>query len=383
MPVKQTTARILKAPAAWAVVVALATTLVAGSTGTASAAPVTPSSSPSASPSASGPGAAPAPPSPAQQLTWSVQPSSQKKPDGRASFTYQDFAPGSSHEDFIAVDNFSATAKTFTVYASDAFNTAVGGFDLLAAADKPKDVGTWVHLAEPTVRIPARSSVIVPFTVTVPQNATPGFHVGGIVASSSSSGTGADGSRVQVDRRVGVRIYLQVTGPLRPSLQVENLSVQYHDSWNPTHPGSATVSYTLANNGNVPLQGHQTLHSAGLFGVFGKNLAVPDAPLLLPGNSIRMTIEVPRVWPGARLTAGLHVTPFTNVTTLLQPAAAVTVSGSAWAMPWIWLAALIVLALAWYRRKRRLRKAARAAQKPVAAAEKTPAATSAGGAGGS
>ena len=380
MPVKQTTARILKTLAAWAAVVALATALVAAWTGTASAAPVTPTPSPS--PSASGP-AAPAPPSAAQQLTWSVQPSSQKKPDGRASFTYQDFAPGSSHEDFIAVDNFSATAKTFTVYASDAFNTAVGGFDLLAAADKPKDVGTWVHLAQPTVRIPARSSVIVPFTVTVPQNATPGFHVGGIVASSSSSGTGADGSRVQVDRRVGARIYLQVTGPLRPSLQVENLSVRYHDSWNPTQPGSATVSYTLANTGNVPLQGHQTLHSAGLFGVFGKNQALPDAPLLLPGNSIRMTVQVPRVWPGARLTTALHVTPFTTVTTLLQPAPAVSASGSAWAMPWLWLAALVVLALAWYRRRRRLRKAARAVQKPATAAEKTPVTTSASGAGSS
>ena len=363
MPGKQSTVGILRALAAGAAAVALLIGPVAGWAGTAAAAPAPPPPKPAPS---------------AQQLTWSVQPSSQRKPDGRAAFTYQDFAPGSSHEDYIAVDNFSTTARTFTVYASDAFNTAAGGFDLLAAAQKPKDVGTWVHLAKPTVRIPARSSAIVPFTVTVPADATPGFHVGGIVASVSTVGTGANGSQVQVDRRVGARIYLQVTGPLRPALQVEQVSVQYHGTWNPTHPGSATVHYTLANTGNVPLQAHQLLGSTGLFGLFGSSRKLPDAPLLLPGNSVRLTVQVPRAWPGVRLSTALHVTPFTGIVSLTPPPGTVSASASAWAVPWTWLAIVVVVALAWWRRRRRNRRAVRAARQPAAPEPgKTPAASAA------
>ena len=348
MPVKQTPVGLLRTASSGAAVLALLLGLLLGCTGTAAAAPAG-----------------------TQQLTWSVQPSSPKKPDSRSSFTYQGFTPGSTHEDFVAVDNFGTSAETFSVYASDAFNTAAGGFDLLAAGQRPTDVGAWVHLAESSVRVPARSSVIVPFTVTVPDNATPGFHVGGIVASLSSLDTAADGSQVRVDRRVGVRIYLQVTGPLRPALRVEHYQVQYHDSWNPTRPGSATVSYTLANTGNVPLAAHQSLHSAGVLGVFGANQKLADAPLLLPGNSIRLTVQVPRAWPGLQLDTSLRVTPFTSIVTLAQPPASVDASGSAWAVPWVWLAIVIALALIWWGRRRlRRRRAARAQLRP--AADRTP-----------
>ena len=354
MPVKQTTG-LLRTASSGAAILTLLLGLLLGWTGTAAAAPAAP---PASTPST-------------QSLTWSVQPSSQKKPDDRSSFTYQDFTPGSTHEDYVAVDNFSTTAQTFSVYASDAFNTAAGGFDLLAAGKQPTDVGAWVHLAASSVRVPARSSVIVPFTVAVPADATPGFHVGGIVASLSSLGTSADGSQVRVDRRVGARIYLQVTGPLRPALQVEHLQVQYHDSWNPARPGSATVSYTLANTGNVPLAAHQSLHSAGLLGVFGADPKLADAPLLLPGNSIRLTVQLPHAWPGVQLDASLQVAPYTSVITLLQPAASVRASGSAWAVPWVWLAIVVALVLVWWGRRRlRRRRAARARQQP--AAERAP-----------
>jgi len=358
MPVKHPLALVMRAVTCGAAVIALLVGLVVGGAGAAAAAPTTPSPP--------GTGAA------AQQVTWSIQPSSPKKPDDRASFTYQGFTPGSTHQDFVAVDNFSTTARTFAVYASDAYNTAAGGFDLLPAAQQPKDVGAWVRLARTSVTVPARSSVIVPFVVTVPRNATPGFHVGGVVASSSSLRTNADGSQVRVDLRVGVRIYLQVTGPMRPALTVEHMSVQYHGSWNPTQPGTETVGYTLANTGNVPLQAHQSLHSAGLFGVFGANRTLADAPLLLPGNAIHLTVEVPRVWPGAQLTASLKVTPFTGIVSLLPPPATTRASASTSAMPWSWLLGLAVVASAWWLRRRRRaarpeQQSADTARSPVAA----------------
>ncbi len=148
------------------------------------------------SPSPAAPAPASGPTGNSNPVTWSVQPATAKKPDTRPTYSYTNYRPGSTHEDYVAIDNFSTTPQTFAVYASDAFNTAGGGFDLLAAAEKPKDVGSWVRFAKSSVRVPARSSVIVPFTVTIPDNATPGFHVGGVVASLSVPGVDSKGNQV-------------------------------------------------------------------------------------------------------------------------------------------------------------------------------------------
>ena len=59
---------------------------------------------------------------------------------------------------------------TFQVYANDAFNTPSGGFDLLAGNKRPSDVGRWVTLVANAVTIPARHSVAIPFTLTVPRD---------------------------------------------------------------------------------------------------------------------------------------------------------------------------------------------------------------------
>jgi hypothetical protein len=324
----------------------------------ANAATPSPSPSPSA-PAANSGGAAPA-----STLTWSIQPSSATKPDSRDSFTYQDFDPGTTHPDNVAIENFSATAQTFEVYASDAFNTATGGFDLLPGATKPTDVGSWVTLGSPRaasikITIPARSSKIVPFTVKVPQSATPGFHTGGIVAVSSTVGKDVNGDNVLVDRRVGVRIYLQVTGPLKPTLKVENFSVKYQGTWNPVKAGTATVTYTVLNDGNVPLEAHQSLKLSGLFGLFGKTVKMADAPLLLPGGSIKMAATVKDVWPGGQLTATAHLTPFTTIINLPTRPSAVASQSSVLAMPWTWLIILVVVVLLfvgnWLRHRRQRR----------------------------
>ena len=40
-------------------------------------------------------------------------------------------------------------------------------------------------------------------------------------------------------------------GGVTAKLSIENLSVEYHDNWNPFGSGSATVAYRVHNNGNV------------------------------------------------------------------------------------------------------------------------------------
>ncbi|TDC60161.1 DUF916 domain-containing protein [Micromonospora sp. KC207] len=317
-------------------------------------------------------GTAPAPPAPTpgasaapSAATWGVAPSSAKGPNGRPAFTYK-LDPGATLTDYVAVTNHSARPLTLNLYASDAFTTTRGGFDLLAGGRQPTDVGAWVRIPRRTLTIPSTSRLDIPFTLTVPDNATPGDHAGGIVASLATTTTAdAQGNQVAVDHRVGARIYLRVTGELQPALTVEDLRVRHTGSLDPLAGGTLTATFTVRNTGNVRLTGRPTLDAAGPFGLGGRSVAAAALPEILPGGELTTTVRMTGVPPLFRLTAGAAVTPAAVGDQVLDPppqgdSARVTV----WAVPWPQLVLLALLALAGWAltaaRRRRVRQLAQA-----------------------
>ncbi|MFG3689313.1 WxL protein peptidoglycan domain-containing protein [Micromonospora sp. NPDC047740] len=296
-------------------------------------------------------------------VTWGVSPSSPKGPNGRAAFAYK-LDPGARLTDYVAVTNHSARPITLSVYASDAVTTAQGGFDLLPAARRPVDVGSWVSLTSRQLTIPSSSRVDVPFTVNVPANATPGDHVGGVVASLTATTTDAHGNQVAVDHRVGTRIYLRVTGELRPALALEDVRVQHRGSLNPFGGGEVTATATVRNTGNVRLAGTPTVHAAGPLGLTAGSASGGTLPEILPGDAVRTTVRLAQVPPLFRLTVTAAVTP-TAVAgqTLDPPPGTVSHQVTVWAVPWSQLLMLALLAgAAWTLvavRRRRRRAAAR------------------------
>lgn len=316
--------------------------IVLAAAGTASAVPARPSAlAPHGAPR---PAAGPAPRdgSPPGRATFGVQPSGAEAPDARPNFSYG-VTPGAAVSDHIAVWNYSTRPLTLRVYAADAINTADGGFDLLAAGKKSKDAGAWVKLAQNQVTVKSRSKVIVGFTLTVPAKATPGDHVGGIVASLSGVRTDEKGDKVTVDQRVGARVYLRVAGALAPRLAVEDLHTSYHGTADPFGSGSATVTYTLRNTGNVRLAAHQTVRAHGTFG--DARTAQPrDVPELLPGSSLRVTTAATGLFPSLRGTTTVTADPRAVHGDVLPPTMPrTTVSAGFWAVPWTLLAVLVVL----------------------------------------
>ncbi|WP_351231846.1 DUF916 domain-containing protein [Streptomyces sp. NPDC002133] len=242
------------------------------------------------------------------RTTFGVQPSAAKKPDARPNFSYG-ATPGAVVKDHIAVFNYSDRPLTLRVYAGDAFTTADGGFDLFAADHKPTDVGAWVKLGRNVLSVPRRSHVIVPFTMTVPRNATPGDHTGGIVASLSAVRTDKKGNEVSVDQRVGARIYLRLSGELNSQLAVEDLHTTYHGTTNPFGTGSATVTYTVRNIGNVRLAARQAVHVRDALGGEADVAKVRGITELLPGASLKITTSATGVRPTVRDTTTVTVDP--------------------------------------------------------------------------
>ncbi|SDI45001.1 protein of unknown function [Actinokineospora alba] len=286
--------------------------------------------------------------------TFGVRPATALAPDDRPNFSYS-ATPGAVVKDHLAVANISNDPLSLKVYASDAFNTPDGGFDLLDAGRAPVDVGSWAKLDASTVEIPGRTTKIVPFTVSIPADATPGDHVGGIVAALVTEATGADGQRVAVEQRVGARIYLRISGDLVPKLTVSDVVGSYDGSFFGT--GTTRISYIVRNSGNVRLGGKQqvTVETPWGSGTAVPNL--PDLPELLPGNSFQVNTTVSGVLPAGWLNGLVHIDPVAPPGP--QPrAGAVDASVTVAAVPWLLVVVLaLVLALTlfllWRKRKRR------------------------------
>lgn len=293
-------------------------------------------------------------------ITFGIGPSTKKKVDRRSSFNV--LTPrGNVLRDEVAVVNFTAAPLTLDLYAADAVNGADGALSLQPAAVPPKDAAAWVRFGAPGdkgyVVVPPRSSVYVPFTVTVPRTAYVGDHLAGIVASTVSKGQapGQRGTDVTFEQRIGVRLGVRVAGVLEPRLVVENVSASYSGTLNPLGRGTAVVTYTIRNDGNVRLGGRQTVTVAGLLGPSTASAPLPDVPLLLPGGSATVSVPVEDVPPLGPMTATVTVDALAPASDANPPSAQAVGTATFWAVPWILLALLLILALglAWWVRARR------------------------------
>ncbi|WP_433371967.1 WxL protein peptidoglycan domain-containing protein [Actinoplanes sp. CA-142083] len=271
------------------------------------------------------------------RATFGLRPTGKNGPDDRPTFAYG-ATPGGVFNDQVEISNAGTKPLTLKVYASDAFTPRTGGFDLLAAGGKSDDAGSWVSVSRPSVTVPARGRIILPFTLKVPAGATPGDHAAGIVASLTSIGNDAKGNKVAVDQRVGARIYLRVSGALEARLAVEGLTAKYHPKANPFSSGTTTVTYRVRNTGNVRLGAHQKVTVKSFLGGKKTADAIADVPEILPGDAVDMTAEVKGAFPAIWLTGSVTADPLAQKIDQELPVYAVKRDHGFWAVSWTLLA---------------------------------------------
>jgi hypothetical protein len=282
--------------------------------------------------------------------TWSVYPKQNKEASARAAFVYS-VAASQQVKDQVVVKNSSDQPLSLRLYPADAFNAAGGGgFGLKLESDTQTDVGTWVTLAKQNITLAPGKSEKVNFTMAVPRNATPGDHIGGIVAVNKAvEGTPDGGVTVALKRAVGSRIYARVQGPLSPAVNITNIQVEMtHQAQIPfLQTGSAQITYTAVNTGNVRINADQGLLITGLFGQVIAQPILPKAPELLPGQQMTLTQQVD----------GIPALNQLNVRVELQSAELTSgADATVWVIPWVTvlvvvLVVVLLLVLRWWRRR--------------------------------
>lgn len=273
--------------------------------------------------------------------SWAIAPGDGTVAAGeRPNLTYE-VSPGGRVEDVVTLFNFSNVQLTFAVYATDGFNNDDGSFNLLPAEEPPTDVGTWVTVAVDSVTLEAGQQAVLPITIDVPVDASPGDHVGAVLATSRAFGTGPDNATVTLDRRTGTRLNVRVAGQLRSELTVEDLDVSYDAAPDP-RAGAAEVTFAIVNRGNVRMAGRETVSVAGPFGLFRKSLDPVDIPELLPGERIVVTRQLDDVTATGLLFAKVELelrSPVGGGDDLAPHSS----SGSTTAIPYAVVAALLIL----------------------------------------
>ena len=283
-------------------------------------------------------------------VTWSVLPATPTGVDrSRNLFNYGIVKPGSTILDHVEIVNHSKQSAAFSIYGTDATGTSPqNALLLLSAGKKPTDIGSWVTFpggaSELGTIIPGGKAIVVLFTVKIPLLATPGDHTGALVAAVGIPKKTANGLAVVENYRIAVPIEMRVPGALRAGIQVQSMSGGFSVPLNPAGSGTATISYTVANVGNVKQTGAQEVTVTGPFGEKA-TVHPPKLPTILPGDSIRVTVPVSGLYPAGPMTAKVTVTPSWPPRTIALTSALKPVNGSAslFAMPWALLGLILLL----------------------------------------
>jgi hypothetical protein len=301
---------------------------------------------------------APGTPTPPGEVTWSAVGATPKGPNGRYEFSYNNIKPGSTIKDWVELFNRGTGSAAFQVYGADAVGTTIGNsitYDEVGV--KPTDIGSWAtfynsatlpNSPQASFVMPGGHGIIEPFTITVPLTATPGDHTGGLMVQVGVPRVNAQGEHVTVYSRIALPILLRVVGPLKTGLQIESVSTGFSVPLNPFGTGSATISYSVTNTGNLRISGAQLVKVSG---AFGTSTVIPvHLPTILPGDSIRISTAAPGLYPAGPMTATVTVTPNWPKSEIPASLTLTTVSASAslFAVPWTLLGLIVLLAAIGY-----------------------------------
>nr|BFF21568.1 hypothetical protein GCM10025730_50890 [Promicromonospora thailandica] len=149
----------------------------------------------------------------ADAVTWGVRTAATDHGADRDNFRYT-LDPGSELADELVVTNHGDDVLRLDVYAADGYTTSAGQLDVLTRDTTSTGVGAWLVPGVEQVRLAPGESADVPFTLRVPDDATPGDHAGAILTSRTVS---AQDSGLDYETRSGIRVHVRVAGTSRPA----------------------------------------------------------------------------------------------------------------------------------------------------------------------
>jgi hypothetical protein len=260
--------------------------------------------------------------------------------------------------DGVRVINNTDTERNISVGAVDSILSSGGAFSCKQEVEKKIGVGSWVSLSAQQVKVPSHDSVVVPFTIAVPAEASPGEHDGCITIQDGSMTTTSEATNgVVLGFRSAIRISLTIPGKITKHLALIGVNLQGPQN------NKYTVVSDVKNDGNVSADATIAVRLRSVFGTAGAG-AVGTYPVL-PHSTASLNFDVNRpFWGGfyqAQSTVKYNSNPKTELgSTKATDTAISRVSHYVWVAPApvavaIEVLILLLIVAAAYMLSRRLR----------------------------
>ena len=144
----------------------------------------------------------------------------------------------------VDIKNDSDQLIDLKIYPVDAVTTKDGSF-APQSEDATKDgVGTWIKLPITELSLNPKETKTIDFTITVPQNAEIGDHMGAIIIQNKKTAGTEKNTSVQVVNRLGARIYITIPGEKVSKLEIGTFDKTMEN-------GKVVFQLTLVNQGNT------------------------------------------------------------------------------------------------------------------------------------
>ncbi len=218
--------------------------------------------------------------------------------------------------------NLGEKTETADLYGADAVPARGGGFGFTPRGEAPMDVGAWIRLDTKRITLARRQEATVGFTVVVPNGATAGEHIGGVILEPVDP---ASGGAVSIGTRVAVGVYLTVGGSgseaLHPGLTITTVRAPLRDGRACPHiaytnSGTSVLDPTAEISVDPLLPGKTKRYPAGKVGGVAPGASIEvDLPCVntVPFGKSRITVTLR--YPGGSAERGTDVNrwPFTVV----------------------------------------------------------------------
>ena len=189
--------------------------------------------------------------------------------------------PGTVKSDTITILNDGDTAYDFTMYATPYWVKDANYQPDFAPSNPRADAFAWVSFDQAKYRAEPRETIVVPYTITVPEDAAPGGHYGTIFAEVQPP---EGESNLARKKRVGSILYITTTGEVKLEGTTKSITIPW---FQPTAPMQARATIENSGNSNFPATTKLTVSD-----IFGSVKAEVNGEYeILPGTTRDISLQ--------------------------------------------------------------------------------------------
>ncbi len=208
--------------------------------------------------------------------------------------------PGEVFEEMLTVTNISDLEQTYFLLSKDISGVTDTGAPIFADAGAEVtgfELSTWLSYSSEGIVLPPRASVQVPLKVTVPENASPGSHFGGIFITVQPPKLRELGAGVSY--QVGAIVSIRIAGDVIESARIREFSTEKLVYSEPR----VTFLARVENPGNVLIRPRGPLEINNMLGKRAGYVSVNDQKSgVFPGTTRAFDIK----WEGTGLAFGRY-----------------------------------------------------------------------------